>query len=355
MSSNALLWPSQGTKIDERFDKYKWLKQPSQGFDSGSGVAPVTVDVEAFDEGGGGDNGRVLYDEGIGGDNGFVIVDEGDVFLLNLVPNARYAYSTRLLRELFTGPSMRVRRSSDGALQDIGFDLDGNLDEIALLDFVTNSGTEPTNDGSVQIWYDQSGNGLDQTQGTVTRQPDIVIAGVIAKEGGRPVLVGNGTSELLVNAANYGTVTPLSVFAVAKTDVAGGSQRLCQVVQSASARFILQVGGVKYQWFVNAQSVDALDFGTLTFSQLTSFLDLKGTFPFSGSTVQIYQDGVLFDTDVVPDFATSVWNAPLSIFASVAPGNFYDGRIGELVIYDTFEFFKRNIVEFNQQKHWSTV
>lgn len=31
MSSNALLWPSQGTKPEERLDKYKWLKFPSQG------------------------------------------------------------------------------------------------------------------------------------------------------------------------------------------------------------------------------------------------------------------------------------------------------------------------------------
>jgi len=31
MSSNALLWPSQGTKPEERLDKYKYLRLPSQG------------------------------------------------------------------------------------------------------------------------------------------------------------------------------------------------------------------------------------------------------------------------------------------------------------------------------------
>jgi len=39
MSSNALLWPSQGTKPEERLDKYKYLKLPSQGV-GGVGVAP---------------------------------------------------------------------------------------------------------------------------------------------------------------------------------------------------------------------------------------------------------------------------------------------------------------------------
>jgi hypothetical protein len=34
MSSNALLWPSQGTKPEERLDKYKYLRLPSQGIQS---------------------------------------------------------------------------------------------------------------------------------------------------------------------------------------------------------------------------------------------------------------------------------------------------------------------------------
>ncbi len=43
MSSNALLWPSQGTKPEERLDKYKWLKFPSQGI---GGAAAPPVDTE---------------------------------------------------------------------------------------------------------------------------------------------------------------------------------------------------------------------------------------------------------------------------------------------------------------------
>lgn len=31
MSSNALLWPSQGTIPERMLDKYKYLKLPSQG------------------------------------------------------------------------------------------------------------------------------------------------------------------------------------------------------------------------------------------------------------------------------------------------------------------------------------
>ena len=62
MSSNALLWPSQGTKPEERLDKHKWLRLPSQGV-GGVAVAPPPVGgawiddlgIEFIDE-----NGRTI-------------------------------------------------------------------------------------------------------------------------------------------------------------------------------------------------------------------------------------------------------------------------------------------------------
>lgn len=41
MSSNALLWPSQGTKPEERLDKYKWLRLPSQGIGGEVPIVPA--------------------------------------------------------------------------------------------------------------------------------------------------------------------------------------------------------------------------------------------------------------------------------------------------------------------------
>ncbi len=48
MSSNALLWSSQGTKPEERLDKYKWLRLPSQGVGD-VGVAPPPVEAAWID------------------------------------------------------------------------------------------------------------------------------------------------------------------------------------------------------------------------------------------------------------------------------------------------------------------
>ncbi len=50
MSSNALLWPSQGTKPEERLDKYKWLRLPSQGI---GGAAPAEPTMGALVQTGG--------------------------------------------------------------------------------------------------------------------------------------------------------------------------------------------------------------------------------------------------------------------------------------------------------------
>jgi hypothetical protein len=49
---------------------------------------------------------------------------------------AAAAYSLRKVRSAYTGSAVRVRRSSDDGLQDIGFDANGDLDTTALTTFV---------------------------------------------------------------------------------------------------------------------------------------------------------------------------------------------------------------------------
>ena len=114
--------------------------------------------------------------------------------LLNSYPNAAVAYSVRLLRNGYTGNSIRVRRSSDNAEQNIGFDGSGNLDTTSLTNFITGS----TN-GFVTTWYDQSGNGNNAVQTSATSQPIIVSGGTILTLSGtgvsRPVLRFDGTND----------------------------------------------------------------------------------------------------------------------------------------------------------------
>jgi hypothetical protein len=56
--------------------------------------------------------------------------------LLDFYPNALAAYSFRRIRKGYTGPCIRVRRSSDNTEMDIPFDSNNVLDEGALLNFI---------------------------------------------------------------------------------------------------------------------------------------------------------------------------------------------------------------------------
>ena len=103
-------------------------------------------------------------------------------YLLDLQADADIAFSLRKLRSAYNGPAIQVTRSSDNTTKDIGFVNDYSLDIEDLLDFVGAS------NGSVSIWYDQSGNGFNVSEGTVANQPLIVESGVLVERAGLPAL-----------------------------------------------------------------------------------------------------------------------------------------------------------------------
>ena len=120
-----------------------------------------------------------------------LIGSENIVFFLDLYPSAAAAYSLRKLRTAYTGSAIRVRRSSDNAEQNIGFTSSGNLDESALTTFCGAA------NGFVTTWYDQSGNGLNVTQSSATKQPQIVNAGAVILQNSKPALKFDATNDVL--------------------------------------------------------------------------------------------------------------------------------------------------------------
>lgn len=127
--------------------------------------------------------------------------------LLDTYSGAAVAYSAaRRLANAYTGSLIRVRRSSDNAEQDIGYDANNVLDESALTSFVG------AGDGFVTTWYDQSGNANNATQSTAANQPKIVSSGVVNTQAGlssgKPALSFDGVNDFmdftsLVTTANY--------------------------------------------------------------------------------------------------------------------------------------------------------
>lgn len=83
----------------------------------------------------------------------------------------------RKLRRSYGGSCLRVRRSSDDAEQDIGFN-DASSYFAYRLDTGAISSFCGASNGYVVTWYDQSGNGRNRTQSTQARQPLIYLGGV---------------------------------------------------------------------------------------------------------------------------------------------------------------------------------
>ena len=92
-----------------------------------------------------------------------------------------FIYSIRKIRGTYSGYCMKVRRSSDDALQDIGFS-GSDIDESALTTFVG------AGSGYVHTWYDQSGNSNNATQTTNANQPRIVSSGTLETENSKPII-----------------------------------------------------------------------------------------------------------------------------------------------------------------------
>lgn len=112
-------------------------------------------------------------------------------FLLDDFSEYQAAYSLRKLRTGYTGDAIKVQRASDSALQDIGFDSNGELDTTALTTFSQGGNV------TVRTWYDQGASGYDLTQLSSSAQPTIVASGQVVTVNGKPAVDFDGSSDYM--------------------------------------------------------------------------------------------------------------------------------------------------------------
>jgi lysophospholipase L1-like esterase len=135
----------------------------------------------------------------------------------------------RQINTAYTGDLIRVRRASDNAEADIGFDGSGNLDETALL---AHTGTGTGDHGFVVRIYEQSEvtGAVDFIQTTAALQPPIVQDGVVVKANGVPVIVqptdnGSGNHEYMVLDSWGVRPSNATVFQIMSLNSTVGSRR----------------------------------------------------------------------------------------------------------------------------------
>jgi hypothetical protein len=165
-------------------------------------------------------------------------------YLLDTYGGAAAAYSLRKLSSTYSGNAIRVRRSSDNAEINIGFDSSGNLDEAALTTFVG------AGNGFVTTWHDQSGNSKDATQATAINQPRIVNAGSIDLVNTKPAILGDGSNDTLINST-LSLTNPSSIFTVVDKVGTSGNFGLYTFSGLSGAFTLLPTG---YHFYQNGPS-----------------------------------------------------------------------------------------------------
>jgi hypothetical protein len=118
----------------------------------------------------------------------------GASLLLDLYPSTAGQYYLHKVRMAYSGACIRVRRSSDNAESDIGFN-GIDLDTAALLSFVG------AGDGLVTTWYSQSGF-FNLTQTSSASQPAIVLGGVLQTLNGKPCIKFDGVNDYLTGGTS---------------------------------------------------------------------------------------------------------------------------------------------------------
>lgn len=192
---------------------YDWV------FEDANGVTPLP-------------DGVYIADNGLSGSS--IEVEDGVVisvilcvgYLLDTYPGAAAGYSVRRLATATT-TLLRVRRDTGGAAGDddeanVSYDSNNELSldspitpdtgsSTTLGEFV-GLGSNPDGlaspaDAFVVTWTDQSGNANDATQATLVDQPQVITAGVIEVDNGKPALNMTGTTEYLSAPIFYQATT----------------------------------------------------------------------------------------------------------------------------------------------------
>lgn len=198
--------------------------------------------------------------------------------LLDTYTGAVAAYSLRKLSTSYAGNCIRVRRSSDNTEQDFGFS-SGVLDTASLLTFVG------ANNGFVVTWYDQSGNGNNQTQATATSQPKIVSSGSIITQNSKPCLQLDGTDDYMYNnTTGLIRLDQRSHFYVLKETTAKSYAGFISYAPALGENDFSNINGG------NSNSGDGAANGQFTINGYTSAVGISGTKPTPYSLFSQYND-----------------------------------------------------------------
>jgi hypothetical protein len=241
--------------------------------------------------------------------------------LLDTYTGAAAAYSVRKLDKDYTGSCMRIRRASDDAETDIGFDSNGDLDTSAIS---THGGASSC---FVTTWYDQSGNSNNATQSTPSDQPQIYNGTAVITEGTRPAIEFDKTNDQFLRLASTSYLTNtnnMGFFTVCKSTSNPNSFTCAAVISDLNNYYVILANNtarVKYHSIQNSGS------GNSNHNLFSVYADN------ASSDVKGYINGsqVISTTPVSQTAQQDLFIGRLGTLASTG----WDGTIQEVIVWDT--------------------
>jgi len=251
--------------------------------------------------------------------------------LLDSYSGAAAAYSLRQLSWAYGGPVVRVRRDNDNAEQDF------TVTEVS--DGTLAAWVGAGNNGFVRTWYDQSGNGRNATQATVSLQPQIVTNGAVLNNNGKPTIDFIGD---YLQTSNFGflIVQPNTISIVFNHTTVNPSYIFYDSAD-VNNRQLLTAGNLQYTMFA----------GTLIRNTSISTGTKLITSVYNGASSSQFINGV----------NTINGNAGANSLGGLTIGAAYDGTgtspstlyIQELICYPTNQSANRTNIEANINAYYS--
>lgn len=248
-------------------------------------------------------------------------------YLFDVLGNAPdLAYSLRRLSSSYSGPAIRVRRSSDNSVQDIYFDGE-DLDTSALSSFVG------AGSGYIVRWYDQSGNDDYLVQTTNADQPRIVNAGTIETFNSLP-------------AINF-TAQTQGLTCTGMTDVRSGSMMLN--FSDLSPSYVFYLGHS-----VNAHFHPYIAPNPYWLHSSAALSNLRsGSWRVNESSITPTSTNRATSTDYKVNFVSTAANASFNQLADDrALSRSHLGMYAELILWDADISSDITALEANQAAYW---
>jgi hypothetical protein len=282
-----------------------------------------------------------------------VLAKPPEKLLLDAFPNASAAYSLRKLRTAYTGNCIEVRRSSDNALQNIGF-VNNELDTVSLLAFVG------AGDGFVRTWYDQSGQGRNALQNTNSRQPQIVNNGSLLIFNNKPHLFFDGTNHAFNFSTLFNNVGYASIFSVIRQSSDINLRAYLLILTSnLNARIICSSGGVNVGLRTGGRRLASDSFqsvGTLSWSSNEHLH--SSFFKFSNAFLENFVNKIDNGSRVFQSSGTTDSNLLNGTLGAQGNGTTtytdnWNGTIKEIILYETDQSANKTPIENNINSYYN--